>query len=334
MAHNAFIKNDLEFCISLPKIECHAHLSGSIPLQTLKELHEDALRRNPELELKKFFDLFNNHIYKVIDTPEALTVATKSVLDYFEGDNCFYLELRTTPREFNKGNGIEAYIDALYRAFEAKTYQTMKVSLILSVNWDSSFINVRNLVDMALGLRDRNPPVVGIDVCGNPLRSELYQLIAPELKRAKSEGLKLTIHFAEVKTSKELLENQLRSLNPDRLGHATHSKEVEELIIDRNLPIECCFTSNLKSNTVESLEKHHFNWAIEKGLPVLISTDDTLFFGSNLSEEYNLALRLLGGDRKRLISVLEKGIDHIFGSELDKIKLKESLKTFKLHQGL
>ncbi|KAI8455802.1 hypothetical protein BY996DRAFT_7009963 [Phakopsora pachyrhizi] len=209
MAHNAFIKNDLEFCISLPKIECHAHLSGSIPLQTLKELHEDALRRNPELELKKcpdpsehadltkFFDLFNNHIYKVIDTPEALTVATKSVLDYFEGDNCFYLELRTTPREFNKGNGIEAYIDALYRAFEAKTYQTMKVSLILSVNWDSSFINVRNLVDMALGLRDRNPPVVGIDVCGNPLRSELYQLIAPELKRAKSEGLKLTIHFAE-----------------------------------------------------------------------------------------------------------------------------------------
>ncbi|CAH7685058.1 hypothetical protein BY996DRAFT_4564829, partial [Phakopsora pachyrhizi] len=120
----------------------------------------------------------------------------------------------------------------------------------------------------------------------------------------------------------------LRTLYPDLIGHATHSKKAEWLIIDSNLSIESCFTSNFKLNTVKFLEKYHSIWAIEKGLPVLILTDGALFFRSNLSEEYSIALRRLVSNIKRFILVLEKGISHIFGSELDKFELKESIKTF------
>jgi hypothetical protein len=64
----------------------------------------------------------------------------------------------------------------------------------------------------------------------------------------------------------------LTELKPDRLGHAVFlTPDVAENIVRTKRPIEICLTSNLKVGSIRSLEEHHFKWAVNHQVPVLIS---------------------------------------------------------------
>ncbi|KAL2262562.1 hypothetical protein VTK26DRAFT_938 [Humicola hyalothermophila] len=98
---------------ALPKIELHAHLSGSISRQCLHEVWlmkkeagetdlQDPLVVMPpgkhDYDLKTFFPLFSSYIYNLVNDAAALRYTTLSVLRDFAADGVVYLELRTTPR--------------------------------------------------------------------------------------------------------------------------------------------------------------------------------------------------------------------------------------------
>ena len=207
------------FCQRLPKIECHAHLSGSIPLKVLQELHKDAKERHPDLgacpspsdytDLKSFFGLFSEHIYHILDTPQAITRATRAVLSSFEDDGCVYLELRTTPRRFpgSSTDSFQEYLDAVFRGIDHNHESKMMVRLILTVNWDFGPDKVKQIIDLAITARNAGRScVVGIDIAGNPQNSICRTAsFTSELVKAKVNGLKLTIHFAEIVEQKPFL---------------------------------------------------------------------------------------------------------------------------------
>ncbi|OAV90045.1 hypothetical protein PTTG_06613 [Puccinia triticina 1-1 BBBD Race 1] len=333
--------NSKTFCQKLPKVECHAHLSGSIPLEVLKELHKDAKERQPNLgpcpspseytDLRSFFALFGDHIYHILDTPKAITRATSAVLKSFRDEGCIYLELRTTPRKFPRGSDtFEEYLDAVFDAIDRNDQSSMMVQLILTVNWDFEPDKVREIVELATTARNAGRCVVGIDIAGDPRKSILRtESFTRELIQAKLNGLKLTIHFAEIVEQKPFLEKQLADLTPDRLGHAVFlTPEVQADIVRLKRPIEICLTSNLKVGSIASLEEHHFRWAVENQVPVLISTDDTLVFGTTLSEEYEWALGLLNHDRQKLLSVLKQSITCTFCSSEDQQNLIQKVDQF------
>uniref|UniRef100_A0A5K4ENT1 Adenosine deaminase-related n=1 Tax=Schistosoma mansoni TaxID=6183 RepID=A0A5K4ENT1_SCHMA len=95
------------FYHNLPKIELHAHLSGSISLAFWKR--ESITNRNIQNIISGFdfetwngdidrcFDAFRT-IHKLIETPEILERATISVIEEFHQENVILLELRTTLR--------------------------------------------------------------------------------------------------------------------------------------------------------------------------------------------------------------------------------------------
>ncbi|PLW39361.1 hypothetical protein PCASD_05031 [Puccinia coronata f. sp. avenae] len=330
-----------QFCQKLPKVECHAHLSGSIPLEVLHELHKDTKERHPHLapcpspsdyaDLQSFFALFSEHIYHILDTPDAITRATAAVLESFREDGCVYLELRTTPRILpGHSDSFQEYLDAVYEAVDRNDESRMMVRLILTVNWDFAPDKVKQIVQLATVARNAGRSVVGVDVAGDPRKSLLRnEEFTRELVKAKTNGLKLTIHFAEIAEQRLFLEKQLSELAPDRLGHAVFlTPEVQANIIQSKRPIEICLTSNLKVGSVRLLEEHHFKWAVENKVPVLISTDDTLVFGTTLSEEYGWALSLLGNDRQKLMSILKESIPYTFCSSEDQKILTQKIDQF------
>ncbi|KAG0150061.1 hypothetical protein CROQUDRAFT_88334 [Cronartium quercuum f. sp. fusiforme G11] len=332
--------DDDRFCDRLPKLECHAHLNGSIPRETFRHLRAEAISRHPELALSefpfgcqsidRFFRAFQDDIYKVTDTPSAISYATESVLKSFEKDGCVYLELRTTPRTSSFMN-MEEYLEAVLGVIEAFDQEKMLIRLILSVDWKHQQHEALSIVD--LGARFRNRGVVGIDVCGNPILSEKFQQLIPALTRAREMGLKITLHFAEIASQQPYLIQHLEGFQPDRLGHATFlSTMAQHYVVERKLPIEICISSNIKCGTVASIEAHHFKWALEHYIPVLISesdTDDVLVFDNSSSQEYSIALQLLKGKRSHLIQLVKVGIEHIFGSTEDKLWLNQKLNAFQ-----
>jgi adenosine deaminase len=97
------------FYHSVPKIELHAHLNGSLSKFTIQQLAElkekrlgekyiipDGYKIEENDKCKSLSDCFErfNVAYDLVDSKMALVLATKAVIKEFSEDNVIYIELR------------------------------------------------------------------------------------------------------------------------------------------------------------------------------------------------------------------------------------------------
>ncbi|XP_061345509.1 N6-mAMP deaminase [Gastrolobium bilobum] len=123
---------EMEWWMSMPKVELHAHLNGSIRDSTLLELAkalgdkgvidfsqvEHVILKNDRslTEVFKLFDLI--HILTTDHT--SVTRITKEVVEDFASENVVYLELRTTPKKNDSlGMSKRSYIEAVLKGLRA-----------------------------------------------------------------------------------------------------------------------------------------------------------------------------------------------------------------------
>jgi len=216
--------SDVHFLQSLPKAELHAHLNGSIPLQTLVELAQnwpsstephhniagaiERLRSGVKLDdVSDFFPLFPA-IYALTDTPSALRRVTRDVLDaflnppsnpppgftYTPAPDCSYIELRTTPRataHMSRYTYLTAVLDEIER------FPPDKAAIIVSIDRRMSEAEIAECVEAAIALRAAGRRVVGLDLCGDPRKGDV-STFEKHFRRGKEAGLGVTVHIAEV----------------------------------------------------------------------------------------------------------------------------------------
>ncbi|KAH8698470.1 putative adenosine deaminase [Talaromyces proteolyticus] len=352
------------FTKRLPKIELHAHLSGSITRECLHEIWLRKKSHDPNFDLDDpwvlmppgkvdyrvniFFDVFSKMIYQLCNDVDSILCATSAVLNDFKRDGVRYLELRTTPREIRGHDGEiivskETYILTVLSAIDAfRQDQTkannvdgMVVYLILSI--DRARDNPESamqVVDLALKHRiyNENLAIIGIDLCGNPNKGDV-SIFRSAFALARSEGLKITLHFAETLFSGEIKELEtLLSFAPDRLGHVIHVPDaIKEKITDRGIGLELCMSCNVHAKMIKGgFEDHHFAYWLKTACPLALCTDDVGFFCSPVSQEYFLAAKHFGLNRSDLIALCVRGVDAIFGGENEKSRLRQLLEDFTL----
>ncbi|KAF8313513.1 Metallo-dependent hydrolase [Cantharellus anzutake] len=323
------------FLRSLPKAELHAHLNGCIPLDCLTTLALNTLRNDetqPSLvqeglrilkagvtlnRIEEAFDLFPA-IHHITSTPEAIASATSAVLDSFlepislgVPPQCAYIELRTTPRS-SAFMSREEYLSAVLGEVVKRDG---KASLIVSVDRRMSPQDAAECISLAIHLRDSGQPIVGIDLCGNPSSGDMkaFHTLMDTARRAQ---LPLTAHIAETENSAEDT-TEILSWSPRRLGHATFLDTDATLkVFNEKIPIEICLSSNLCCKTVKTLSVHHLRSWLERDHPVIICTDDTLPFETNLVAEYALLLAQpplgLGFDEEKVRRIARMGFEYRF----------------------
>ena len=254
-------QDDISFLQSLQKAELHAHLHGSIPLRTLQRLAANfapsadvetgvaatiaQLQSDVILtEISDFFHLFPA-IYALIATPAALAEATRDVLHAFLTEQppptgftfkpaaeCSYLELRSTPRK-TPHMSREQYLRTVLQEIRAFSG---RAALIVSVDRQMSESDIEECVDLAIKLHQQGEPLVGLDLCGNPLKGNV-ETFEKHFERAREAGLGLTVHIAETKPNGHSVESfVLLSWHPDRLGHATYLEEPQREIFLADIP--------------------------------------------------------------------------------------------------
>ncbi|KAG9252607.1 uncharacterized protein F5Z01DRAFT_219891 [Emericellopsis atlantica] len=324
---------------ALPKIELHAHLTGSVTRRTLHDIWEakhksqqttleDPLvvmpEGKPDYNLKSFFPLFSSYIYELLTDVPSIQQATTSVLQGFLEDGVVYLELRTTPRatpSLTPEDYITTILDAI-AAFE-QTHHEMHTRLILSIDRRHDVSTAENILALAEKYRGR---VVGLDLCGDPSARPDGQIsvFTPIFQRA---SLPLTVHFGEcvASGSPEELETLL-SWHPGRLGHAIClDEESKKVIRERNLCLELLLSCNVQAGMTQGgFANHHFGeWLACDGVKVSLGTDDVGVFGSELSDEYRLAAEHFGLDQKQICALARQGIEAIFGGEDEKERLRQ-----------
>jgi len=315
--------NDLnvESVRQIPKVDLHAHLSGSIDQQKLASMYLNRCGktfetfdcqqdfRSAEEANKRCFEYFDA-VSKVVTDLASLRESTREVLRSFAEENCVYLELRTGPKAFKSGNSTpEQYVDVVRECItELNTpFHRMEVKLLLSVKRSLNEARTKemviNQIDKVLEIYQNNTDlVVGVDVCGNPKDATLIPNILPALmeRRQHFKEVPITFHLGEIDDDEEcdIVIDHIEALNIRRLGHVVHLKDrhIDRLnaLADNGyiLGIEMCPTSNQVTTQSKNMRDHHFGrwWRkCRQTLLFSINTDDCGLFSCSVTGE-NLKL--------------------------------------------
>ena len=287
-----------DFCKKLPKIELHAHLNGSIRLQTLKEL---SLKKNlpfpfdehVELNITTGFKIFAQ-IHQTITEISSVRRITKEMMEDFEQQNCLYLEIRTTPKIMDGASSFDEYLDAiLEEILQFNKISKMIVRLWLSIDRSKSLEQARSTVQLLEKYKSKplySPYILGLDFSGNPLKNFFSDFIEV-FEAARQKGFKTVVHIAEADCEgykKEAMD--IFNFRPDRIGHFLFfDEELFELALETKIPLEVCPSSNMCTKGMKSLKEHHFGRFLKEKYSMSICTDDTGVLDTDLSKEmYNI----------------------------------------------
>jgi adenosine deaminase/aminodeoxyfutalosine deaminase len=62
-----------------------------------------------------------------------------------------------------------------------------------------------------------------------------------------------------------------------------------DVLVQRQVPIEICVTSNVRTGSCRSLAEHPVRRYFDSGLMITLNSDDPTLFGSDLLGEYGVA---------------------------------------------
>lgn len=330
------------FYRQMPKVELHAHLNGSVSVQTIEKL----ICRKPHLNIEpsmtairsghrtldQCFQVFKV-IHQLVDSEDDILMVAKDVIKEFAADGVKYLELRSTPREeHNTGLTKRRYVETVIEAIRQCKNEEVDIDVRFLVAVDRrngtevAMETVKLAEDMMLST---DGLVVGLDLSGDPTVGHGRDLL-PALERAKNSGMKLALHLSEVPSQCEESE-LLLNLPPHRIGHGTFlhpevggSQSLVDKVVKNSIPLELCLTSNVKGQTVPCYSKHHFQYWYQRGHPVVICTDDKGVFCTELSQEYQLAASTFGLSQEAMWRLSEQAIDCTFAPEGLKQQLKQT----------
>ncbi len=286
------------FIRALPKAELHLHLEGSVEPETLVELSRR--RDHPEFTLHDAERLYRYQdfnafllafktVSEVVVEPEDYELITYRLMERLHAENVVHAEVYVSvgvalwyKRDF------AAIFEALERGRQHGE-RDFGVSLLWLFDAVRQFgpDRARRVVDLAVRYRERN--VVGIGVGGDERRA------GPELFRevyayAADHGLHLTCHAGET-VGPESVWGAL-NLKVERLGHALTAERDRELMAvlsERQVPLEICISSNLRTGCCARLEDHPVKRYFDLGAMVTLNSDDPAMFATSLSREYQIA---------------------------------------------
>lgn len=306
------------FYKSLPKIELHRHMEGSLRLTTMLEIAREFKLDLPYHRVDEFRALvqvlaeepftFQNFLSKFTtlrnfyQSPEVIKRITRETIADAAVDNIRYLELRFTPvaltrvKDFPLGEAMDWVIETVDEIAEDYGVPT---NLIASVNRHESLELAEEVIQLSIDRKDKG--IIAVDLAGG--ESDFPgNNFKPVFKEAKEAGMRITIHAGEWGPA-ENIKLAIEDLGAERIGHGVRVLEDEDVVklaIERGVTFEVCPTSNYQSGVVTSLKDHPLPKMMEAGLDVTINTDDPSISQIDLSDEYELTVESLKVERRHL----------------------------------
>jgi adenosine deaminase/aminodeoxyfutalosine deaminase len=291
------------FVLSLPKAELHLHLEGSIEPSTLLELRQRhgmdraSLAEVEQLynyaDFKGFLSAFKD-VTGHLRNAEDYELITYRLMERLKAQNILHAEVIVSVGVcLWRKQDFASIFEGLERG-RLRGQKDFGVSLLWIFDAIRQFgaEKAQRVLDLAIQFRDQNVVAFGIggdEIAGPP------EWFAEVYARAAEQGLHLTAHAGESAGSESIW--GALNLKAERIGHgltAEQDPELVEELAERQVPIEICVTSNLRTGCCAELAKHPVRRYFDEGLMLTLNSDDPAMFRTSLVEEYALVQEAFG----------------------------------------
>ena len=305
----------IEFIKKVPKAELHLHIEGTLEPEHMFEL---AKRNNVSIPYNNVEEIKSAYNFKNLDSFLNIYYQGSKVLihekDFFDltwayilkckEDNIVHTEIFFDPQtHLDRGISFDIVINGISKALDKANLEFGLTSKIIMcflrhLDEESGF----KVLDQALKYKNK---IVGVGLdsseLGNPPKKfeKLFQ-------KARDEGF-LTVAHAGEEGPPEYIWDSINLLKVKRIDHGVQSLKDEKLVdllIKEQIPLTVCPLSNIKLCVFDKIENHNLKKMLNKGLRVMVNSDDPAYFGGYLNKnliEIQSALDLSLEEIKTLI---------------------------------
>ncbi len=320
---------------ALPKAEVHAHLEGCFEPIVLEQWARQAKLPLPRprdqlLQFKGLADFlhFLDWACGLASTRERLAELSYGFSQRLADGGAGYADVIVNPTHWTAWHGrLPDMIDAIDAGFRAAEQDGLPpVGLCVSLLRTQSSDAAAELVDALLALR--HPRVVALSIDGNEAAAgRTGPRFAEAFRRAGAAGLRRTVHAGE-SSGPEGVRDAIELLGADRIDHGVRAIEdptLVQLLVDRQIPLGICPTSNLSLGVYASIEDHPIDRLRRAGVAVSINTDDPVLLGASLVGEYALCSNVFGWSDDELRALARNSIGASFANASVKATLIQAL---------
>lgn len=292
------------FIKTMPKVELHVHLEGSIPARTVLEL---AKKNQVDIGVDNEGDLLEWYRFKdfehfvktyltitrCIKQADDLETITRAFLEGQAAQNCLHTEFTFTPyiHHMHYRIPIAEQIEAINsaRAWAAKTF-SISSSVVVDIPRVVSVDDGLMIADWAVEFFGRGIDGFGI---GGPEKGYPAATYREAFARTHAAGIPFLPHAGETDGAASIW--SVLEMHAQRIGHGIRCLDdpvLVETLCKQQIPLEVCPTSNVCLGVATSLATHPLPQMIAAGLCVTINSDDPALFSTTLTDELTHAAEL------------------------------------------
>jgi aminodeoxyfutalosine deaminase len=308
------------FIRSLPKAELHLHLEGAVSPETLRELRRRHGRPSTLAEAESVYQYrdFSGFLmaFKTLtedlETPGDYELVAYRLMEQLKSQNVLHAEVYVSV-----GVCLWRKLDfaAIFEGLE-RGRERGQADFGVSLLWIFDAVRqfgpdaAEEVFKLAARYRDRNVVAIGI---GGDEQKAPPELFREPYASAAREGLRLTCHAGE-SAGPESIWGAL-NLGAERIGHgltaSLDTELIEELAV-RQIPLEICLTSNLRTGCCPEISQHPVRRYFDQGLMLTLNSDDPQMFQTTLNGEYELAQREFGFSDEHLRELARNSFEASF----------------------
>jgi adenine deaminase len=312
-----------DFIAGIPKAELHIHIEGSLEPEMVFALAQrhgvtlaypsvEALREAYDFgNLQDFLDIYYAGA-DVLREADDFRAMTRAYLERAAADGVVHAEIFFDPQTHTaRGIAFATVIEGISSAL-AEGERDLGISSRLILCF------LRHLSeDEALATLEEALPfkhlfcAVGLDSSERGHPPSKFERV---FRKARGEGLRAVAHAGE-EGPPEYIREALDLLAVERIDHGVRC-EGDAALVERlareAIPLTVCPLSNVKLCVFPRMEDHNLKRLLDRGVKVMLNSDDPAYFGGYIGENFRAAQRALGLDRDDIARLARNSFEASF----------------------
>ncbi|EKT4522250.1 adenosine deaminase [Pseudomonas putida] len=316
----------VEKAAGAPKAELHVHIEGTLEPELIFQLAQrnevqlpwasiQTLRQAYSFSsLQSFLDIY--HVAtRVLVTERDFADLARAYVERAQADNVIHAEIFFDPQtHMERGVALETVVAGLEQGLKEGDEFGFSSRLIMCFLRHLPESKALETLEQALPLFSHYPHRligVGLDSTEIGIPPRTFERVFAAARRA---GIEVVAHAGEEGPA-EYVWDALDALKVSRVDHGVASSEDDDLVdrlVREQIPLTVCPLSNLRLKIVEDMKQHPIRSLLERGVKVMVNSDDPAYFGGYVNDNYAAIINSLNLSGPQVFQLLSNSLEACF----------------------